>query len=74
MIAKVSFREGDKLFEVTKARKHHCCYACQGDILPQSQYYSIIIGGGLGAFKFPQRCHIECKGAYLEKVRRSREL
>ena len=68
-------REGDRLFEVTTARKHHRCgCGCDGYIYPKEKYYSIIVGGGLGAIKFPERCRIEHKDAYLARVKRGREL
>lgn len=65
--AKVVIAE-DRHAELTTARKHHRCVVCPEDILPKTKYYSIFIGGGLGAIKFPVRCHVECLDAYFEKV------
>ncbi len=64
----------DRRAELTTARKYHRCCVCEEYILPKTKYYSIIVGGGLGAIKFPERGHIDCLPAYFEKVGRSREL
>ena len=64
-------REG-RIATLTKARKLHRCGVCQEYINKGDRYYSNIVGGGgLGAIKFPERCHIKCLEVYFERVKKS---
>lgn len=67
-------KEG-RIATLTKALKHHWCSVCQEEILPGSQYYSVVAGGsGLGGIKFPTRVHPECLEKHFDHIRRSREI
>jgi hypothetical protein len=47
------------------ARVEHACSECQKTIEVNETYYSIVIGGGLGAMKFPHRVHPGCLGSFV---------
>ena len=54
-----------KRAELTRARKTYKCDECGWPIVPHSDYYRVIIGGGLGAIKFPDRVHVRCVEKYM---------
>jgi len=54
------------LAALTKSRVGHACAQCAGTIWSGELYYSVIVGKGLGAVKYPDRVHSYHIGRYLE--------
>ena len=71
----LDIRSENRIAILTRSRKYHRCAVCQEYIYKREHYYSITVGGsGLGSIKFPQRVHIHCLDAFLERVRKAKEL
>jgi hypothetical protein len=54
--------------EKRRARKEHTCKMGDGTIARGEEYWEMTIGGGgLGSIKFPDRVHLACGKAYLDR-------